>query len=132
MLLVLCSLLPVPHIKIINISLPVTMSFDTKAVSAADSAIVGRWNSKTLRYCEGVQSATGGQSGCLECHIVLGEAHNQAKCPICGLGEPEALPLPSYCTQRESQHGEHYPASQYSVPCSSVVQSLEVFTPSAE
>jgi hypothetical protein len=39
--------------------------------NAADSAIVGRQNSETLRFCEGTRTATGGQSGCLECHVVL-------------------------------------------------------------
>jgi hypothetical protein len=39
--------------------------------NATESATVGKWNGDRSRFCEGVQSADGGQSGCLECHMVL-------------------------------------------------------------
>jgi hypothetical protein len=39
--------------------------------NSAQSAIVGRWNSETSRPFEEVRRATGGQSGCLGCHVVL-------------------------------------------------------------
>jgi hypothetical protein len=42
--------------------------------NAADSAIVGRWNSETLRFCEGVLSATGGQSCALNASWFSDEA----------------------------------------------------------
>jgi hypothetical protein len=39
--------------------------------NVAESVIVGRWNTETWRFCNGVWNSTGGQSWYYDCHMVL-------------------------------------------------------------
>jgi hypothetical protein len=78
---------------------------------------------RNAALCKGARGATGGQSGCLECHVFL----RWRALPL-GPQRTQGLPLPTHCIQRQLQCGVHCRALEYSVLCSSMVQSHVMFT----
>jgi hypothetical protein len=87
--------------------------------NAAESSTVGRWNSETLPFCEGVRSAC-----VLNVTWFFAEAHFHfdgyvaRKMSELWPQRIQVLPLSSHCIQKELQYGKSMPyrGLEYSVP----------------